>query len=81
MSHRISLGEIMSDTTTKLVEPNTDLSPHVVQLARAIDRLPPGQYEIKLVKQDLRQQDWNFEIAKTETLSRGNLSSTKYLSE
>lgn len=69
----------MSDTI-KLVEP-TDLSPHVIQLARTIDRLPPGQYEIKIEKQDLRQQDWSFQISRTEIVSSGNLSSKKYLSE
>lgn len=59
----------------------TDLSPHVVQLAREIDRLIPGEYEIAISKPDLRQQDWSFEIVRKEKISSGNLSSKKYQSE
>ena len=46
-----------------------DLSPRVVQLARMLDRLPPGNYEISLQKQELRAQDWNVEIVRTEKIA------------
>lgn len=46
----------------------SDLSPRVVQLARMIDRLPPGNYEISLQKQELRAQDWSVEIVRTEKI-------------
>lgn len=51
----------------------TDLSPRVVQLARMLDRLPPGNYEISLSKQDLRTQDWNVEIVRTEKIATVSL--------
>ena len=52
----------------------TDLSARVVQLARMIDRLPPGDYDISLQKQDLSAQDWRVEIVRTEKISSVNLS-------
>ncbi len=55
-------------------KPINDLSPRVVQLARMIDRLPPGNYEISLQKQDLRAQDWSVEIVRTDKISSTNLS-------
>jgi len=55
-------------------KPVTDLSPRVVQLARAIERLPPGNYEISLRKQDLSAQDWSVEIVRTERISTMSLS-------
>lgn len=58
-----------------------DLSRHVVQLARTVDRLAPGTYEITITKPDLRQQDWQFEIIRTEKITSGSLSSTTYLGE
>jgi hypothetical protein len=59
--------------------PGADLSPRVVQLARMLDRLPPGNYEISLQKQDLRAQDWNVEIVRTEKIV--NMSLPKYNQE
>ena len=50
-------------------KPVTDLSPRVVQLARMLDRLPPGNYEISLSKQEMRAQDWNVEIVRTERIA------------
>jgi len=52
----------------------TDLSPRMVQLAREIERLPPGNYEISLQKQELRAQDWSVEIVRTEMILTTKLS-------
>ena len=52
----------------------TDLSPHVVQLSRMIDRLPPGTYEITLRKEEFRQKDWSVEIVRTEKIVGISLS-------
>jgi hypothetical protein len=52
----------------------SDLSAHVVQLGRVIDRLAPGTYEITIVKQEFRQQDWSFEIVRQEKISSGDLT-------
>lgn len=53
--------------------PRTGLSPHVVQLARMLDRLPPGNYEISLQKQEIRTHDWNVEIVRTEKIATAQL--------
>ncbi len=47
-------------------EPVADLSSRVVSLARAIDRLPLGEYSIILVKPELETKDWIVEIMRTE---------------
>jgi len=48
--------------------PITDLSPRVVSLAREIDRLPPGEYVIRLSKCDLKTSPWQAEITRSETV-------------
>lgn len=55
-------------------KPVTDLSPRVVHLARMLERLPPGNYEISLSKQELSAQDWNIEIVRTERIATVSLS-------
>ena len=62
------------DNTSQPNKPVTDLSDRVVQLARMIERLPPGNYEISLKKQELSVQPWNVEIVRTEKISSANLS-------
>jgi hypothetical protein len=68
----------MEDTTTlpQPSKPINDLSPRVVQLARMIDRLPPGDYDISLQKQEISGQPWSVEIVRTEKIS--TLSLPKY---
>lgn len=66
--------------TAQTQKPITDLSPHVVHLAREIDRLSPGTYEITINKPEFKKQEWPYEIIRKEKISSGNLSST-YLSE
>jgi hypothetical protein len=58
----------METDPNQTTKPATDLSPRVVQLARMIDNLPPGVYEISLQKQDVRAQDWSVEIVRTEKI-------------
>ena len=48
--------------------PVTDLSQRVVSLARRIDRLPPGEYTIKLTKPDMKCEDWHAQITRIETI-------------
>jgi hypothetical protein len=63
-----------TNPTPQPSQPSSDLSPRVVQLARMIERLPPGTYEISLQKQELSAQAWNVEIVRTERISSVNLS-------
>lgn len=46
--------------------PVTDLSARAVSLAREIDRLPPGDYVIRLVKCEVRAQPWQAEITREQ---------------
>jgi|WetSurMetagenome_2_1015567.scaffolds.fasta_scaffold123836_2 hypothetical protein len=43
-------------------KPPQDLSPRVVELARVIDRLPPGTSVIVLRKEEVRAMDWSVEV-------------------
>ena len=67
------------DITPNQPKPAADLSPRVVRLAQLIDRLPPGEYEISLRKQELRAQGWSVEIVRTEKIPIADLS--KYAPE
>jgi tRNA A37 threonylcarbamoyladenosine synthetase subunit TsaC/SUA5/YrdC len=49
-------------------KPVTDLSQNVVSLARRLDRLPPGEYTIVLVKPELRGEGWGYRVTRIETL-------------
>lgn len=52
-------------------KPVTDLSPRVVSLARAIDRLPAGgEYVIRVVKPDLAALPWSVEVERVEPIKR-----------
>jgi len=50
------------------LRPVCDLSARVVSLAREIDRLPPGEYMIMLVKGELKALPWTAEIVRTEPM-------------
>jgi hypothetical protein len=57
----------MSDQqASQNASPPADLSPRIIQLARAIDHLPAGQYTIALVKMPAPQA-WQVEISRTVT--------------
>lgn len=43
--------------------------PEVIQLAEHLERLPPGDYLIKVEKPDLKGLPWRMEIAKTERIT------------
>lgn len=49
-------------------KPVTDLSQPVISLARRLDRLPPGEYTIILIKPDYRGEGWGYRVTRTETL-------------
>lgn len=59
--------------------PQTDLSQRVIQLARAIDRLSPGEYVVRLVKPDMEAASWRVEIDRLDHIQ--NMAITKYLPE
>ena len=62
----------LQTTPNQVTKPVNDLSPRVVRLAQLIDRLPPGNYEISLQKQEIHAQDWSVEIVRTEKIFADN---------
>ncbi len=51
----------------------SDLSAKVVSLARMIDRLPPGEYQLRLYKGDTRREAWELDIHRVEAVRRVEL--------
>ena len=41
----------------------SDVSPRVHELMQRIDRLPPGTYQVIIIKNEVRAMEWNGEIA------------------
>lgn len=58
-------------------KPITDLSANVVSLARMLDRLPPGNYQVVLLKPDFKGQPWRVEIIETQTLATKEITAGK----
>ena len=50
------------------------VSQRALSLARAIDRLVPGEYYIDIIKPTLETKAWFVEIVKTETVQILNLT-------
>ncbi len=50
----------------KIIEKKTGVSLPAVSMARAVDRLPPGDYIIKLVKPIVQMDTWDFEVLHTD---------------
>lgn len=61
MTTDTQLNFLPTDTPTTPSIPS-DISPRVVELARIIDRLAPGQHLIVIHKDDIRAKDWEVEI-------------------
>lgn len=57
------------------------VSERAIQIARIVDRLRPGTYTIRLIKDDLRAVDWKIEIIKTELIQKMALSKSGYVPE
>jgi hypothetical protein len=49
-------------------KPIHDLSQRVLSLARELDRLPPGDYSVRLVKPELAGLSWHAEIIRVEPI-------------
>ena len=43
--------------------------PEIVQLAEHLERLPPGDYMVRIEKPDLKGLPWRAEIVKTDRVS------------
>lgn len=50
------------------LKPVTDLSPKVVSVARAIDRLPPGKYMVCIIKPISKHERWEIAIDEMNTV-------------
>lgn len=69
------------DTGGKPLSPVTDVSHRAHNLARIVDRLSPGTYHLKIVKDDIHSANWDIEIVRSELIKRVSLSNKKYVAE
>jgi hypothetical protein len=68
------MSDIAPTTQPNLI---LDLSPRVVELARIIDHLPPGTFEITIQKSDVIAQTWQVEIVRTEIVRTEKIQTLK----
>lgn len=57
-----------------MTTPVNDLSERAIQLARMIDRLPPGTYTVELLKPDLKAASWKIVIERVEFIQKAALA-------
>jgi hypothetical protein len=58
--------ETTNPTQNQVPPVPNDTSPRVYQLMQRLDRLPPGTYQLTIVKNDVRAMDWSGEIRNVE---------------
>ncbi len=58
-----------------------DISHRAHNLARIIDRLSSGTYEITIVKDGIHAAEWKIEIVRIELIQRVSLSNKSYVAE
>ncbi len=58
--------DITTPTQTKVESSFNDASPRVNELMQRLDRLPPGTYQLTIVKNEVRAMDWTGEILQVE---------------
>lgn len=58
-----------------------DISHRAHTLARIIDRLSEGTYEITIVKDSIHAAEWRIEIVRIELIHRVSLSNKMYIAE
>lgn len=75
----MSEEESITATSATIITVPQDVSRRALSIARTIDRLPPGEYNLSLVKPGVKAADWQIEIVRTERLERAVLK--KYLPE
>lgn len=51
-----------------------DISERAVQLARMIDRLPPGTYSVEVLKPELKAASWKIVIVRVEFIQKAALA-------
>lgn len=51
-----------------------DVSPRVHELMQRIDRLPPGTYQVTIVKEDVRAMNWSGVILNVEKIEQFSVS-------
>lgn len=45
-----------------------DVSQKALYIAKSIDRLPPGEYTIRISRPASKERGWSFEVQKTDTV-------------
>lgn len=62
----------MTEPTTTSKEP-ADTSQRARSLARLIDRLEPGVYNLEIVKPSCKTDNWSFALVQPVTIRKGTL--------
>jgi hypothetical protein len=59
-----------------MTPPNSDgdLSERAVRIARIIDRLPPGTYNIELLKPEIKAASWKVIVERLEFIQKAALA-------
>lgn len=68
----------MSDEVTEIKQ-DVGVSPRALSLARAVDRLPSGTYNLVIQIPEVRAAPWELEVIRTEHIYKKVLS--KYVAE
>jgi len=55
------------------------ISQRAIQAARVLDRLPAGEYMVRVVKPDMEAASWRFEVDRLDHVQK--YAFTKYLPE
>jgi len=69
----------MNTTNTTNPNPSTafsDVSPRVHELMQRLDRLPPGTYQLIIVKNEIRAMEWSGEILNVQKIEQFSVTKT-----
>ena len=64
----------METTNPTQTEVANDVSPRVHELMQRLDRLPPGTYQLVIIKNDVRAMDWSGEILNVQKIEDFSVS-------
>ena len=63
----------MSDNGNgKKPAPDLGVSERALQMARILDRLPPGVYMVEFGKPEIEAAIWTYEVVRLENISKGS---------
>jgi hypothetical protein len=67
-------NETLTEPLQNPISTVDDVSPRVRELMQRIDRYPPGTYEIRIVKPEMRAAEWDIDIVRLDRIETYRLS-------